>query len=251
MRFLLLIAAIWLSIALPAHALTLTNPTESEEAAYRIYYAGIPVGKMWLWWEANDQYYKLSFSMKTTGVVRVFSKQRRQAEVMGKHEGERFIPLQYHASVIYPHKQKTTTMSYDEGRVADVVNEPPILDMQVTEEQMRQAIDPMSSILQLLHFFADAERKTPFTTLFFDGKRLSEGFGIPVKEAARDCPAPCRQYELRRKPIAGFDADEMADFAEGEPPLMVHYRPSQSRFPWSIRAQGSLGTLIVERIEKK
>jgi hypothetical protein len=43
----------------------------------------------------------------------------------------------------------------------------------------------------------------------------------------------------------------MEDFAEGEPPLMVHYRPNQSRFPWSLRAQGALGTLIVERTGKK
>jgi hypothetical protein len=231
-----------------APAFTIQRPLESEKATYKLYYAGIPMGKLWLWWEADANYYKLSFSLKTTGVVRLFNKQRRMAEITGKRVGDVFTPIHYHASVIYPHKQKSTDMSYEQGSLRDIVNEPPE-PLNLTEVQKISAVDPMSGLLQLFTYMGSGAHTTPFATVYYDGKRLSRGYAVPSADAVPQCAASCMAYRLHRTPLAGFDADEMEDYGKGEPPLLVAFIPN-ARFPLFASAHALLGTVTMLRVKE-
>ncbi len=235
----------------PAHALDIINPTETEKASYRIYYTGIPVGKLWFWWEANDEYYKITASVKTSGVVRLFNKQKRLAEVSGKRDGSQFVPIHYHASVTYPHKQRSTDMAYDNHRLQQVVNTPPN-DLELNDAQKARALDPLSVMLQLLVFMREPpEAEELYANEIYDGKRLLRGYAIPHHAPSTECLLPCRTYALYRKPLLGYDEDDLKNYRDGEPPLYLRHNPTVSHFPISLTAEAPLGTVVVKRVEEE
>lgn len=229
----------------PAVAFTIARPTETEHAQYKLYYAGIMIGKLGLLWEADAQNYKLTFSMKTTGLMRLLKTQRRTAEIVGKRDSDRFTPIHYHASVIYPHKQKSTDMSYENGILRDVISEP-AEEIKITQTQMQSAVDPITGLLELFNYMRGTPQTTPFTMIYFDGKRLSRGYAVPSAEPVLHCMTPCSAYRLSRIPLSGFKPKELADYAKGEPPLIVFFKPD-SQFPLFASIKGMLGTVTLVR----
>ncbi len=227
-----------------AHAFSIPHPTETESASYKLYYAGIAIGKLSLSWEADAGYYRLSFTMKTTGMMRLLKTQRRTAEITGKRQDGGFIPIHYHASVIYPHKQKSSDMSYEHGSLRDVVNEP-AEEVSLSDVQKESAVDPITGLFQLFSYMGNADPQTsPFATVYFDGKRLARGYALPAAEPVLHCDGTCRAYRLNRLPLAGFDARELSAYGTGEPPLFVLFQPG-SRFPVSAYIHATLGTVTM------
>ncbi len=250
MKYLFLIAILLCHIPLcSTNALTITNPTEHEKAAYRISYGGMALGKIWLWWEADEQYYKITASIKTSGLVRLFNTQQRLAEVTGKHEAGRYTPIHYHASVTYPHKSRTTDMSYEDFHLKDIVSQPP-RTVHVTDEQLSQAVDPLTAILQLLLFMREPiEAEELYAMPIFDGKRLMRGYAHPYHPPSPDCMLPCRTYALYRKPLAGYSLEDMKEYSLNDPPILLQHNPAISHFPQRLEATSTLGVVRVERID--
>ena len=229
----------------PAIAFTISHPTETETAHYKLYYAGIIVGKLALLWEADAQYYKLTFTMKTTGLMRLLKTQRRIAEISGKRDGAAFTPIHYHASVIYPSKQKSTDMSYESGVLRDSVSEP-AEEMKLTTLQKQSAVDPVTGLLQVFTYMRNTAQTRPFATVYFDGKRLARIHAIPNAEPMLHCSDPCSAYRMSRTPLVGFKPKELSAYAKGEPPLFVFFKPD-SRFPLAANIRAMLGTITLVR----
>jgi Protein of unknown function (DUF3108) len=246
--FLPILLSLLLSPLSQAQALTISTPTEMEQASYRIYVAGLLIGKVWVWWEADAHYYKITTSIKTSGVALIFNKQKRMAELAGKRDGALFTPIHYHASVKYPHKQKSVDISYENGEMRDVVTQPPE-ENAMDAGQQQGALDPLSGFLQLLVFMrAPDAMEQLFAAPVFDGKRLFRGYALPSLETLEECPLPCQAYALYRKPLVGYDTDELDAFARRpEPPLILLHNPVTSHFPQSLIVRTQLGTVQVIR----
>ncbi|TAE82046.1 MAG: DUF3108 domain-containing protein [Alphaproteobacteria bacterium] len=234
-----------------ARAITIAQPVTTERASYRIYYTGIPIGTVVLWREVNDGYEKITASVKTTGLLRVFNKQKRTLEVMGKHHNGVFTPIMYEARVEYPHKKRLTTISYDAGAMREVLHTPELLPRdEISLDKVGTAYDPLTSAVYLLHFMADASlHHQPFATKIFDGKRLLMGYAFPHLSKDAACVAPCRAYQLSYKPLLGYDAEEQED-ARKQRPLVIHYHREQSYFPLSLIAKGVFGKIEVRRVKE-
>lgn len=234
-----------------ARAITIAKPVTTERASYRIYYTGIPIGSVRLWREVNDGYEKITASIKTTGLLRVFNKQKRTLEVMGKHHKGVFTPIMYEARVEYPHKKRLTTISYDAGAMREVLHTPELLPRDdIALDKVGSAYDPLTSAVYLLHFMADTSlNHHPFATKIFDGKRLLMGYALPKASKDAACIAPCRTYQLSYKPLLGYDAQEQED-ARNQQPFVIRYNRAHSYFPISLTAKGAFGKIEIRRVKE-
>jgi Protein of unknown function (DUF3108) len=249
-KLLLTFAVLCLSInATESYATTIVNPKEIEKVYYRIYVSGVPVGKVWLWWESNAQYYKMTGTLKTTGMVRLFSKRIWYAELTGKRMNNGYLPIHYHATATYPRKKKSTNISYEKGVMQEVVNEPPVEKILDTEQKLT-AVDPITGLVQMLLFARDSQAvQSIFSARVYDGKRLMQVNALPSE--AKDCISPCQRYRFSRQLLFGYDEEDLAEYAKGDPELVADYNPTQSHFPLSVKINARIGTIAITRIQEE
>lgn len=234
----------------PAYAGNIPTPTKHEKSSYGLYYLGMEIGKIRLWWEEDATHYKVTASIKTSGIARIFTKQKRHVELYGEKRGQDYIPLTYDASVEYSHKQRKTNITYDNGRMSSIISEP-TQDNPLDAQQQARAIDPLSALLQLNNY-ARTRTTHPlfFATETFDGKRLNRLYAVP-DEVSEKCSGTCERYRMYRKPLAGYNAKKMARYLEGEPPVLLSIYPTLSRFPHALEVKTRLGTLKAVRVKEE
>ncbi len=240
--------AFW-CMAPATYAADIPTPTHHEKASYSIHYLGLAIGKIRLWWEEDATHYKVTASVKTSGIARVFSKQKREVVLYGVKQGKAFVPLTYDATVTYPHKERKTEIRYQDGKIADITITPP-RDNPLTAEQQASATDPLTALLQVMHY-AKTRQNAPlmFATEAFDGKRLNRIYALP-QEGGEDCAPPCQRYQMHRKPLAGYNEEKLARYRKGEPPLLLSIYPQQSFFPHAMFVKTSIGKMEVVRVKE-
>lgn len=242
-------AMLAVSFSARANMPVIENPTQHEKVAYTIRYLGLDVGKIWLWWEENDAFYKVTSLVKTSGIARMLSKQKRTVELFGKKEKGQLVPLRYNSHVEYPNKEKSVSMLFDNGHIVSYRTVPDN-DTVLSDEQQYAAKDPLSVLLSFMHHATHAPKAAfPFTTTSFDGKRLNRIYALPT--IAPDlCDSPsCLAYSVFRTPLAGYNAKKMEKYKKGEPPVFMSVRPENSHFPEQLNLDTLLGGLYILRTQ--
>lgn len=222
----------------------LKNPITREEANYKLYWSGIRLGKVWMYWEETDTGYTARMQLKFSGVARWFNKQIRNAEINGDKsciaETCTYTPRHLHWEVDYGHKQRSADIVYDkEGKVLEASVMPP--DNRETRPDVPQgdkdaAFDGLTAT-QALYFAALKKEKTVFKT--YDGRRLVELSFTPQ-------PGDKLVYSATRKPLAGHSAKELKDYAKGDPEVLLIYS-NNKRFPIEGKADATIGKVTLRR----
>ena len=227
------------------HMPVIDAPTIQQKTSYVIKYLGLDVGKIQLQHKENDSFYSITASIKSSGIVRIFSKQKRTVALFGKKANDQYIPLRYHAHVAYPHKEKTVSMLFDKGHIIryDAI---PENDTILTDAQQHAARDPLSVLL----FFMQSAKNMPdvvfpITTISFDGKRLNRIYALPAPKDESCVEASCATYAIFRKPLVGYSEKKLAKYRKGEPPVMVTMDTENAYFPEKLHVNTSLGGLYI------
>jgi Protein of unknown function (DUF3108) len=235
-----------LAAAIPA----ITSPQSQETSIYTIDYLGLDMGDIELRWEENATHYKISATIVTTGLAKLFSKQTRSVVLYGKKQAGALIPLQYEAKVTYPSKEKTLSFAFSQGHIT-AYRSTPKNDTVLTSQQQYDAQDPLSALVQLTQFAKTRQRSTAFfSATLFDGKRLNRVYALPTT-AKTPCDAgACSHYLLYRKPLAGYSAEKLARYEQGEPPALLTVM-EDSHFPHLLEMDTTLSTVSIIKVGNK
>ncbi len=238
-------------LILPAHApaATVVTPPPSpsiplkDEVSYKIYWNGIRSGKLWLYWEESDTAYRAQMQMKTSGLVRIFTKQLRKATVEGTKSCSAavctYTPVRAHWDVKYKHKSRSVDIAYDaKGNVIHATVTPPdnrASRPDVPQESKNQSVDALTATQHL--FFGVMSGMEDIAFKVYDGRRFTEyRFELHDKEKSL--------YSASRKPLGGYSDKEQKEFEKGDPPILMQIIPAH-RFPIAATAKTSLGQVRV------
>lgn len=139
--------------------------------------AGLNVGKATLFAEIEDGKYVATSSMKTAGLAEWFFKSRYRVKATGRVENGDVQPHRYDSDFEGRNSRKLVTMMWDQnGLPGPVAADPPYgarqLKYKVSNEQQREAVDPMSGwIHMLIAASATAESPCGVSIPVFDGRR--------------------------------------------------------------------------------
>lgn len=245
-----LLALIWVTAAggnamaatIAAPQLKAETPLR-EEISYKIYWNGIRAGKLWLYWEEDATRYAARMQLKTSGLVRIFSKQLRTASAEGTKQcdtnGCTYTPVKAGWDVQYRHKSRKVELEYGpKGTMTSATVTP--TDNRATRPDVDQkdkdrSLDALSATQRL--FFGMLRGEKNIVIPVYDGRRFTEFlFDFADKERML--------YAAARKPISGYTAKELKEVSEGDPPILLQVVPNR-RFPIAALAKTSFGALKI------
>ena len=199
------------------------------EGDYVFSWSGIRIGKLHLEMNQSDTDYEIESSLKTSGIVAMFSDHRSLTRVKGRtHNSNRFKPKTYRSNYHSGNKDKLIAMSYDDKGA--VVNEEIVPEKRASRPEVPNHLklgvaDSLTAIFEMreqikaaLHN-AESEMVVPV----FDGKRRFDLHAriinphTSLKMEGKKVPAI--KLGLRRTPVAGFKEKELKKLAKGEPEL--------------------------------
>lgn len=198
------------------------------EGDYVFSWSGIRIGKLHLEMNQDDSDYQIESSLKTSGIVAMFSDHKSLTQVKGKSRGERFQPRIYRSNYFSGNKDKLIALEYDEkGKVVEEEISPPkrASRPEVPEELKIGASDSLTAIFSMREQIKAALTKgeTEMTVPVFDGKRRFDLHARIIKPSTslklNGKNIPAVKLGLRRTPVAGFKEKELKKLAKGEPEL--------------------------------
>lgn len=227
-----------LGAVLPVGQAARADESRVETFAYRLYLAGLKIGKANVTATITDDSYTVTGSAKTIGVLGWFGKVEGQAHVTGRRVGGSLLaPEIFEVSAVTDGSEKLEMRMPFEGDAPSAVEaDPPFrkVDYAVEPKAQRGALDPLTALIAALlpiHSDAPCDR----TISVFDGRRR---FDIAID-------APRNSYEKKGKQhvecaaryvrVGGFkqkhmkkpDIDFTVDFAltggVAKPARVVHY----------------------------
>lgn len=229
-----------------------------EEARYRIYWNGIKLGKLWLYWKEDGERYEAKVNIKTSGVARVFSKQDRGASVSGhmarKNGMEYYAPEKYEYFSKGKRKTREVSLIYgDDAKVKELsVNPPddPKRRKPVEEASRNAAYDPMTALRAILHYtqtLAEGGLDASSNFTVFDGRRLTRIVAV-TGGGDKSCGEGCIVARGSRELLEGYTDEEKEEFKEDkEAPVVMEIFPALSRFPKKISTRTPLGEVYAKR----
>lgn len=246
-----ILALIWVTAAHgEAMGATVSGPSQSEitiplreEASYKIYWNGVRAGKLWLYWEEDATRYTARMQLKTSGLVRIFSKQLRTASVEGtrKCDGKTcvYTPVKAEWNVQYRHKSRHVMLEYGpEGVMTASTVTPPdnrATRPDVDQRDKNRSLDALTATQRL--YFGALRGEGKIVIPVYDGRRFTEFmFDFVDKEK--------RLYAATRKPVSGYTAKELKEAQEEDPPVWLQVVPNR-RLPVAALAKTGLGALRI------
>lgn len=251
MKFLtrvLLFTLTYVGMSAHAHALEPLN----VNGKFDLYAGQVPVGKM-SWIVREDAELNTYFSyakLRTTGLARLISKQRREMKVAGIMDKHGYIPTnyEYHSGT---GKKRHIELGYNEKRKRihrintpeDGAGRP-----QVTLEEAFGSVDPLTALVQMRfeldHLLASDTQHPSASFPIYDGRRLMRGNLQRIGTAQmmnRETEISTHWITLTRTPIAGFSEKELNKIAkEPEPQITVYFSKDEALIPLMFEVDSTL-----------
>lgn len=223
---------------------------------YQFSWGGMPVAHVTERIEENEQSYRMTSDIRTSGLVRIFDRHTSHAQTQGILNGQQLQPQYYTSHFTTNGKPQVIELTYDQdGEVVKDVQqparEPDDPRPPVPEEAKAGSVEPLTMLLKLrreLHAALKAG-ETHFSFPMYDGKRLAQlHFEIaePMMVRVGGKRVKALHVIASRQPIAGFKAKELKKIAKGEPKLHVYFSEAPQLLPVSISLDVALGTLTGE-----
>jgi hypothetical protein len=111
---------------------------------------------------------------------------------------------------------------------------------------LKNAVDPLSLILQVREKLQKSQAQGTFSVNVYDGNRLSEAdFTVLGKKniVYGNKSFPVIEVAGRRKPLGGFTAKEMGDFTTSQPMLTIYFSDDTRLMPLKLQMEMPFGLL--------
>lgn len=202
------------------------------ELRYGLSWGGVQLATLALRHDADSDGYAAETRMATTGLLDQVLRYRGHSRIAGQRgpAGE-LRPLTYRSESERRNKTRTAALEF-EPRTGRLVHLEMTKDRKprrsnVPKELRRDVVDPLTALLQLREWAAQARRddaSAPHRMAVFDGRRR---FDLEtawrgherVNLAGRSWPA--LRLEVRLVPVAGFDDDDLQHARAGEDALAL------------------------------
>lgn len=230
-----------------AEALTPVN----FKALYEFDFGNIPIGRMGIEIEQTPVHYDIAADIMTTGIVKLFVKHSSHTTVDASGENFLYPSLDYESNYQTKKKKKYVHFIYKNGVETQETLVPPENRQtrpEVPADLKKNAADPLSFLLRMRQALWQAWRdgEKSFTINAYDGRRLYEAdFTVKGKGTIgyNGRQMPVIAVDVKRKPLAGFTASEMAEFDHPEPVLHVYFSDDERMLPIRLEASAFLGTI--------
>ena len=239
------IALIGASVAAP---ITLGVPAASaaEPRAFRTDYSvtllGLPVAKASFDSSFEGERFRISGSLASSGLARIFDDTRGTTSVEGRIRGEAVLPVSFDADYVSGRKKSSTAIRFSGDAVESVVNRPkkkrnPKSWVAVSDAHLKAVLDPLSSALVPA---AAAQEVCTRTIRFFDGEMRADLKLTPNGEP-RDGRVTCT---ARFVPVAGYRTDrKQIDYLRNQSRISVTFAPLEGTGLYTP-VDASIGTQI-------
>ena len=255
-----ILAAITTLLCSTAHAQVPTLEPLNFKAKYDVAFSGIGIGRIRVEVQEDAFSYRMVVDTKTSGIAKLFSREKSVAKIEGRKRNGAYFPLSYSSTNIRSDDKITrTTITYDESADIKTYERSPLDDPKwrpvVPREQLRpRAYDPMTGFLvarsKLREAMVKNERNANVRT--YDGARLAK-LSIDVVDRARiqrmGDYANAINTTVLREPITGYTPKEWKKFKEGDPPIHLYLSADAQLFPIQISVALPFGTLTAKLAE--
>ncbi len=234
-----------LSFGLLCLGLILTYPAQAEELEdlqmrgdYMIDVSAIPVGKVKVLLDEKPSHYSAYTKIRTTGVVDVIKRHRREAWAQGWKQSDGYQTEAYRYKSADGKKRKIVMHFDRQGILKKRTNTPEdnhTTRPAVLDKHENDSFDPISAALQLRYLLhqvmqlPDPEDKAIMVPVY-DGRRYMHLIAAIHGEATivyNDIEETVIMVQLSREPIDGYTQKELDTFKELEDPeVYVYFRPS-------------------------
>lgn len=152
------------------------GPVSTLDLSYDLYVGGITLGKVAMSSRFEGTGYKAISSLETKGIVNAFWQAKIETSSSGSAAGDRLQPTLYDSfSQNHAVKRQHATVTYGPEGPKSVTSEPPYPETkyQVSEQQRKGTLDPLSAAVYLTSGMANAGPAKPCeaTAPVFDGRR--------------------------------------------------------------------------------
>jgi len=124
---------------------------ENVHSSIKLYFSGIPVGKMKSAISVNENSYSISSSAKSTGIAKVVAKTVASFSSSGTFTGTSINPKNQSASYSSGKKSRAIALTFENGDVVDMKVKPKFKykpgSVEVTPNDFRNVIDPVSTLI--------------------------------------------------------------------------------------------------------
>lgn len=258
MRFKIL-AAVATLLCSAAHAQVPTLEPLNFKAKYDVALSGIGIGRIRVEVQEDAFSYRMVVDTKTSGIAKLFSREKSLAKIEGKKRNGAYFPLSYSSTNIRSDDKITRTIiAYDENADIKTYERTPLDDPKwrpvVPREQANSAYDPMTGFLVARSKLRDAMVKNErnATVRTYDGARLAK-LSIDVIDSTRiqkmDEFVKVINTSVMREPITGYTPKEWKKFKEGDPSIHLYLSADGQLFPVQISVALPFGTLTAKLAE--
>jgi hypothetical protein len=147
--------------------------------SYDVYLGGLHLIAAQVWFEEKGKFYHANVKAQTVGLIGRFFPWNTVLDGEGAIDGDHFVPHEFFTRDDWAHKPKITMLHFDgKGNVVPEFD-PPNHDENreiVTLEQRRNALDPITALLQMLAHVA-VQKSCAIPVPIFDGKRRFDIIG--------------------------------------------------------------------------
>ncbi len=230
----------------------------SMEARYEVAWGGIPIGRIRLTATEAAGNYHMVVDTKTSGIAKLFSDEKRTAEVEGHGgAGQPYVPSSYKS---LPQKEGDgrTVIRYDTTGHIDSIDRTPQDDPKwrplVPREQANTATDPITAGYTLRQKMHDSlPNAHEFTMRTYDGARLAEmKFTLVNADETleiMDKKISVVNMRVSRQPIIGYTPKELKKFAKGDPEIHLYFSNNARFLPVRATIESGFGQ-ITATLEK-
>jgi hypothetical protein len=224
------------------------------ELRYGLSWGGVQLATLALRHDAGPDGYAAETRMATTGLFDQIARYRGHSRIAGQRgpAGE-LRPVDYRSESERRNKTRTATLEFDPttGRVVrlEMTKDSKPRRSNVPEELRRDVVDPLTALLQLRAWAAQARRDNasgPHRMAVFDGRRrfdLETAWGGRERVSLAGRSWPALRLEVRLVPVAGFDDDDLQHAQAGEDALALELLLSDDDRLLPLRVQ-TLNTTI-------
>jgi hypothetical protein len=201
-----------LAMAVPARASM--APTDRMSLLYEVYSGGFLVLNFQLDMALAPESYDVTARINSAGFVGWFLSWRQVAESQGQLRPDGVSPTQHRSQAVFHGRQRSVEIDYNAGTVGDVRVQPPASEDEgrdeVSVEKRREAMDPISSILNAIRRIS-AGQGCGGRLPVFDGRRrydlvlTDRSNRPPGAPQLAGGPAQQVQCDFVYEPIAGHD----------------------------------------------
>ncbi len=230
----------------------------AEKLYYEADFAGINFGTIAIEIEQKADKASITCDISSAGIMDIFVKHSSHTTLSASGSNFSYPDRVYESNYQTRNKKRRVKLTYKDGKIAEEILEPAESKDKrptVAANDKNSAYDLMSFLLQIRKELMQAQinDKKSFTINIFDGRRLTQtDFQIIGRKTIKIAGKKYITLEVssRRKQLAGFTKDEIADNDPDEPSMTTYFSDDDKFIPLRMERPFLLNKIQADLVKR-